>query len=261
MNWITRMCMLLVPVLLVAAADPLDRKWDLESLQPDDPGTYFELAEEVADAASSEPERTLAVRLYALAATLDEARWGRSSLLGIIDLLDDETRVRGLRALLEFYEEEQPQLLPSTRLVMGAGDRVTVSAVDVLSLYRSGMAAGARQRLGTTGVRDRLLEYEDEIPGGMNRLLDEITTRRDKENRRRLAESEIVAQLQVQSRLLGGREESWSATLSAWGGRPLPSIESHDLGTILNLDLARSVWRNGRWRVPVDARTGEPGDQ
>ena len=146
MNWIARMCMLLVPVLLVAAADPLDRKWDLESLQPGDPGAYFERAEEVADAASSDPERALAVRLYALAATLDEARWSRSSLLGIIALLEDESRVRGLRALLEFYEEEQPQLLPSTRLVMGAGDRVTVSAVDVLSLYRSGMAVGAGQR-------------------------------------------------------------------------------------------------------------------
>ena len=66
--------------------------------------------------------------------------------------------------------------------------------------------------------------------------------------RQRLTDAEVVAQLQVQLRLLGGSEESWSATLTAWRGRPMKSLESHQLASLLGLDLDRRVWRDGRWR-------------
>jgi hypothetical protein len=243
--------------------DTADR-WGLDRLVPTDPSGYFLLAEEVADVADNPQERRLAVRLYALAAALDPDQWGTSGLLGIIDLLEDESTIRSLRSMIEMRQLHAGGLLPSSRVVLGETDRATVAAFDVLSYARAGDMVQARRRLrNITGVRERLLSFQDEIPGGMQHLVDRIDSSSDNGLRQRLTEPEVVAQLQVQLRLLGGSDDSWSATLMAWRGRPMQSLESHDLGSLLGLDLERRVWLNDRWQpVPDDGTSaGDVVDQ
>jgi len=236
-------------------------RWQLDTLDPSEPSQYFLRAEEVADVADDAPQRRLAIRLYAIAATLDPDQWGTSGLLGIIELLDDESTIRALRSMIELQESDPAGLLPESRVVLGQTDRATVAAFDVLSYARSGEELDARRRLrNIPGVRERLLAYQDEIPGGMQRLIDDLMKTTDTGVRQRLTAAEQVAQLQVQLRLLGGREESWSATLMAWRGRPMQSLESHDLGTLLGLDLDRQVWRNDRWQ-PIEVEPPSEGDQ
>ena len=231
-------------------------RWQLDTLDPSEPSQYFLRAEEVADVADDAPQRRLAIRLYAIAATLDPDQWGTSGLLGIIELLDDESTIRALRSMIELQESDPAGLLPESRVVLGQTDRATVAAfaLPTLPVLRSRTASRI------PGVRERLLAYQDEIPGGMQRLIDDLMKTTDTGVRQRLTAAEQVAQLQVQLRLLGGREESWSATLMAWRGRPMQSLESHDLGTLLGLDLDRQVWRNDRWQ-PIEVEPPSEGDQ
>jgi hypothetical protein len=65
----------------------------------------------------------------------------------------------------------------------------------------------------------------------------------------RLTGSDYVAQLQVQSQLLGGRRDTWSTALMAWQGRPLENVEGSDLGHVLEMDLTKTLWRGG-WVQP-----------
>lgn len=253
------MVILSLLMLAMAAPKPAER-WGLASLHPSDPQAYFLLAEEVADAATTELERRLAIRLYALAATLDARQWRVGALRGIIGLVEDESTVRALRSMLELSVDEPPRLLPGSRIVLGQTDRASVAAFDVLSEARAGRRLEARRRLqNIPGVRERLLVYQDDVPGGMQRLMDELATEDGGEQRRRMTDAELVSQLQVQLRLLGGREDSWSATLMAWRGRPMQRLESHDLGALLGLDLDRRVWRGDRWR-PLEIVEDPPGD-
>ena len=253
---------ILVLALLGSGPLEVDERWELGSLHPSDPQSYFLLAEEVADASSTEAERRLAIRLFAIAATLDARNWEVASLRGIIGLVDDESTTRTLRSMLALAEDAPPHLLPSSMVVLGRTDQATIAAFDVLSWSRCGRRMDARRLLeGLPGVRERLLVHQDDVAGGMGRLIDELSEPDDPSKRRPLTEAEVVAQLQVQLRLLGGREDSWSGTLTAWRGRPMERLSSHDLGTLLGLDLSRQVWRSNEWRPIEEDQPPSDGGQ
>ena len=236
-------------VLLGMAPEVGVRKAALESLDPAEPSGYIEMAETVADTAGTQADRRLAVRLYALGATLDPERWGRSGMLGVLSLLEEEDQIRRLRVLLELQDESRPRLLPKRRIVIGSQTQASIAAFDILSAIRSGDVRAAQSLLRRTGgVRELLEQYEDQIPGGMSRLLDRVTNAQNSAPIR-LTGAEYVAQLQIQSHLLGGRSDTWSATLSAWQGRPLEAVEHSDLGHVLELDLTKTVWSDG-WIRP-----------
>lgn len=245
----------ILPLLLTAmlamnsAQEDAVHRAALEALDPAVPVGYIELAETIADTADSPQQRQLAIRLFALGATLAPEQWGRSGMLGVLELLEDEQQIRGVRALLELQEDMRPSMLPDRRIVMGSQTRASIIAFDVLSSIRSGNIKTARSLLRhSSGPREVLEQYEDDVPGGMRRLLERVESAL--ENRPiQLTGSEYVAQLQVQSRLLGGRRETWSAALSAWQGRPLEDVAGSDLGHVLNLDLSKTTWQ-GRWMQP-----------
>jgi len=228
--------------------DPVLRK-SLENLDPSMPGGYFELAEHVADTADSVNDRDLAIRLFALAATLDPDRWGHGSLLGISVLLEgDQDRLRSVSALLELHDDARPNLLPRQEVVLGAESTAAVKAFDVISCIRTGDSTRVRNLLQHgSGVREMLEVYQDAVPGGMKRLLDRASARNAEVL---LNEKEYIALLQVQSQLLGGRHETWAATLAVGLGRPLEDLSGAQLGSVLKMDLEKSSWRDGRWNVP-----------
>ena len=241
-------CVVCLFLLGMQSVDPVLRA-SLEKLKPSLPGAYFELAEVVADNAKSDEERKLAIRLFALAATLDPDRWAHGGLLGISVLIEgDQDRIRAVQALLELHDDARPNLLPQRQVVLGAESTAAVNAFDVISCMRTGDSIRARNLLRYgSGVRDLLEAYQGDVPGGMKVLLDRITSR---DGEVRLNENVYVALLQVQSQLLGGKHESWSATLAVGLGRPLEDLSDADLGNVLKMDLEQSTWRNGRWTMP-----------
>ena len=70
----------------------------LELLTPEDPLAYFELGEEVQDAATTRQERALARALFGLAGLLDRATLGRSAALAIASLEETPLAKRRLEA-------------------------------------------------------------------------------------------------------------------------------------------------------------------
>lgn len=237
--------------LMLLAMAPANRagKASLESLDPAEAYGYIEMAEIRADTAETEADRRLAMRLYAIGATLDPEQWGRSGMLGVLTLLQDEEQIRGLRVLLELQEETRPRLLPQKRIVIGSQTQASIAAFDILSAIRSGDVQAAKALLRrTNGVLALLEQYEDQIPGGMSGLLERVKNAKNSEPLR-LTGSDYVAQLQVQSQLLGGRRDTWSTTLMAWQGRPLENVEGSDLGHVLEMDLTKTLWRGG-WVQP-----------
>ena len=228
------------------SVDPVLRE-SLQALDPAVPGDYFELAEHVADTADSPGDRDLAIRLFALAATLDPDRWGHGSLLGIRLLLSgDEKRLRAVSALLELHDDDRPNLLPRQEVTLGAESTAAVKAFDVISFIRTGDSTRVRNLLQHgNGVREMLEAHGDSVPGGMKRLLDRASARNAQVL---LNEKEYIALLQVQSRLLGGRQETWAATLAVGRGRPLEDLSEAQLGSVLELDLEMTTWRDGAWR-------------
>jgi hypothetical protein len=241
-------CVLLLPLLCGADVGP-DRQERLKELDPEFAQGYIELAESIADDVEDDQQRRLAIRLFALGATLDPERWGRSGMLGILPLLDDDEQIRSVQSMLELQDGRGSGMLPRRRVLLGSQSKAQIAAFDVLSSIRSGDIKSGKVLLRSVGgTRELLEEYEDEIPGGMQRLLDRVKTAEDGQ-RYALSNSEYVAHLQVQSHLLGGARETWSATLSAWNGRPLEDVSKADLGPVLELDLTKSVWR-GNWTEP-----------
>ena len=71
-----------------ARINTVQRDWDarLAVLDPLRPYDYFELAEEVADAATTDAERGLARELFGYAGALDTDRLGRSALLALASM-------------------------------------------------------------------------------------------------------------------------------------------------------------------------------
>ena len=249
MTMMPRMVWCVLLLLLCGADAGPDRQERLKQLDPEFAQGYIELAESIADDVETDQERRLAIRLFALGATLDPDRWGRSGMLGILPLLDNEEQIRIVQSIVELQDDRGAGMLPQRRVLLGSQSNAQIAAFDVLSSIRAGDIQSGKELLRSVeGTRDLLEEYEDEIPGGIQLLLDRLETADDGQ-RYALTHSDYVAHLQVQSDLLGGARETWSVTLSAWNGRPLEDVSQADLGHVLELDLTKSVWR-GSWTEP-----------
>ncbi|MCP4066876.1 MAG: hypothetical protein GY741_01205, partial [Phycisphaeraceae bacterium] len=86
---------------LLAAAMPVEVDWEprLEGLDPRRPMAYFELGEEIADAATSPESRELARRLFGIAGRIDREGLGASAALALAALAPDRRTAARLRAV------------------------------------------------------------------------------------------------------------------------------------------------------------------
>jgi hypothetical protein len=233
--------------LLAAAAAPgLEER--LSALRPQRPMSYFELAEEIADAPQDQAQRDLARRLFGLAGALDPRRLGRSACLALYDLEPDENAKRRLLILAALLDER----------VAGGGrepdrpvwaDRAAALAVsEAIGHYRRGEGSKAINRINAPGAADLLESCGGMVfRGGPERFIEDCKTYRGA-RRPGVPASDLLTMLRFEAALLAGEKRSWSQDLLLGGGRPLLEVDPDRLADSLGADPALACWRAGRWQ-------------
>ncbi len=149
------MTRLMIPLIGALLAIQTAVPWTLrlETLNPDDPMAYFELAEEIADASDDTQHRGRARHLFALAGVLDPPRLGRSACLALADLEPDEHAKRRLLALAALLDERAGGLGRGPSGETTRYDRAAAVAVtEAIGLYRKGNGAKALASLRAPGA-------------------------------------------------------------------------------------------------------------
>jgi hypothetical protein len=219
----------------------------LESLAPETPMAYFELAEEVADGAESDAEKQLARELFALAGTLDSVRLGRSACLALADLSEQSAQRTRLLILASMLNQRSGFDPISIELRSRVPDRdVAQEICEGLAYYRTGYGRRALQRLDDPEAVAILRQYARQLPGGINRILEDCEHYRGG-NRPILMEMEINRLLQFEASLLAGDDLQWSEALLLNGDAPLPEVDPQRLQDAFAINAQRVYWRDGRW--------------
>jgi hypothetical protein len=268
--------------------NPLDRfSASLEQLRPDDPGAYFKLGEEVADAADS-PERVrLALELFTLAFILDEARspgkrgeFAASCCLALSSTARAESDRRWLAALAVAID---PRRRPPGWLVgqrEAASAQTAFLAASALGSARTGDGRQVLLALDVPAVRSLLGTYDrlitDSPYKGTLAAIEGEASRwpcRECSNQRivrksaragdyklcttcngrpgmKLSPEQWLAQIRLESLLLSGIHRSWAAQVASDLGEPLRDPDARDLPGVLGVDTTRTVWRVGGWTKP-----------
>jgi hypothetical protein len=228
----------------------------LESLRPEQPMAYFELAEEIADAAaeSDEADRDLARRLFALAGALESKSLGRSACLAMAELESDEQARLRLLALAELLDANRFTSLPDAQhagAVRPAGRNIPAlrAATEALSRYREGQGALAITAARRPGVMPLLESGSAALPGGLARFMEDCKVYRG-QLKPTLTNEDINAMLRLEAAWLAGDDRSWSSELFLTRGKPLIEVDPDRLEESLGVDASRSVYRNGAWARP-----------
>jgi len=235
----------------ITSSLPEDWSPRLESLTPDNPLAYFELGEEVMDAAAGDDDRNLARQLFRLAGALDPATFGRSAALALADLADDPQEKRRLLALAALLDrpgggEGEPNWGPPPEMARTIDLGGASSLSDSFSYYRRGLGNRAMEELDKDPAAAELLARYGDAIGGEARY-------RENARRYRTGESpiktwdELITMLRLEAALLAGEDRSWSAELLLTGGQPIVEIDPGDISGALGVNPARALWRNGRW--------------
>ncbi len=267
MTDILRMILFLPIVLSMAsfsvqAGDENAIDWSdrLEGLTPDAPLAYFELAEEIADAAGSESDQDTARHLFALAGVLSPDGLGASAALALADLEASPTRAqqyRGLAALLAPPESAFFTSLFGTarRDVDATTDPVRARAlVDAFSFYRRGHGRRALRALQRADAVETLHTLDPIFPGGTHRFL-QIAQTIHPGARPTLSDDDLTRLLQIELALLAPDKVPWSVDLT-WSRRaPLLEFNPGRLEETFGVDPDRTIYREGRWVSPP-ARSG-----
>lgn len=286
----TLLCLLIIVLIApwrAGAAVP-DLEARLEALTPAAPMEYFRLAEEVAYESTTPEGAALARRLYLLAYLLDEDRGGPLSLgtsvcLALADLAPSPEERQWLLALARVLDEGDAALRWSAGgdTLAGARRDVAFKAATALGEFRAGRYRQAEDLLEEPGVADLLSRYDALLDGGLNAILTVLRTDppvcRECRNRRIVrAESggprlcytcggdpgpglrgqDLIRHLRLESLLLRGSQESWSAQLIVDGAEPLRAVDPDELPAWFEVDADRPIYRDGAW-VGVDAPAGE----
>lgn len=219
----------------------------LERLAPSRPREYFELAEEVADAATTEDERRLARHLFGLSGALSGEQFGRAACLALADLADDPaTRARfaTAAALLDRRGGVAPDFNEGT---LGTpSNEAAVALSEMFSFYRRGIGPRALKLLELPAVAAMLEQFGTHLDGGADRFRSDAKSYRG-QSRPALTTSAVGNMLRIEVGVLAGRNRPWSSDLLLNNDRPLTEVDPGRLEELLSVDPLRSVWREGRW--------------
>ena len=244
-----------------ASASPLAR-WiqRLETLRPDRPTEYFELAEEVADSAagggpSALPERALARQLFGLAGALaasnpqllGDGGLARSAILALAELVDDPVQAARLRTAAMLLDRRGGATLgPDGLDRRGATEAAALAFSEALSYYRRGQGAKVSKLIEEPAVGELVDRYGTLLDGGPGRLREDAKAYRG-QNRPTFKDAAVTRMLQLEVGLLAGRDRPWSADRLLTDDEPLAEVDPGRIEELLMVDVSRPVWRNGRW--------------
>jgi len=239
---------------------PVDLK-RLAELSPDQPKAYRDYADDLASKRIDPEAREMGLRLYAIAAHLDPASLGRSSLLGMTALagtVEEERRYRALAFLLDPEHDRTVLKDAATAAAQHTEGPPTnetaaiLGAIKGIELLRKGRTKEAAEQLRREGIGEAIKPFASVIT--FEALLDEC---RSKLRRGPAAPPELAARLlRLELLLLGEKPtagdevvqtEAWShlnAGALSQTARPLT------IDTITPFDPSQCVFRDGKWVAP-----------
>ncbi|MBL9000871.1 MAG: hypothetical protein JNK25_07015 [Phycisphaerae bacterium] len=271
-------------------------RYRLEALRPDDPGAYFLLGEEVADAAANAADSKLAVELQCLAFEIARQAPATRSIaaaaaLALTELDLAEKNRRFLQAMARVMDPARVEPAWLTKPPPASPESQPYKVAVLLGLIRSGDGVRARQMLTKPDVRASLqasermllahglsggiagLEREAAIwpcPSCSNRLLNRRPNTSPPEYRPCsncggnpgpvLSPFEFTQQLRLESFLLQGSARSWAAQGASDRGEPLIDPDPAHLCSVFGVDPARVYWRAGRWCITPECAEPSPVD-
>ncbi len=242
----------------VSASQQTDWEARMSELDPNRPVAYFELAEELADAASTREELRTAAHLFALSGLLDRKNLGRSAALALADLAEDEFMRRRL------------QLAAYLLSGAGGGEMRTEAILEhsregrlgfclMLGAYRTGEGARARSYLSRADTRAVLETMSSMMEGGRERIEREIELYLDG-RRPRLSDKRVERQMALEMLALSPAEMPWSASLLVDESRPLLVVDLRRMDRLFgNVDISKPYRRLGRW-VDLDTMNSLEAD-
>ncbi|MBL9120210.1 MAG: hypothetical protein JNL80_09890 [Phycisphaerae bacterium] len=244
-----------VALLTSIAATPFagpDWSTRLAALDPSRPMDYFELGEEVADAATTPEERQLARRLYGLAGTLAPDLLGRSAALAQASLADDDRQRRTLLALASLLDATSGGDLAAAQRPRPAAESA-VALSEAFSHLRRGQGPRASSTTKAPPVAALLDLYGTHLPGGPERFREDCRTFKSG-LRPSYPMAQLLVMLEVEEAVLSAavpaneqRTLLWSTALVETDGAPLLEVDVTKLDTALGVDPERPYWRKGQW--------------
>lgn len=241
----------------------------LSALKPDDPKSYRNFAEELAEKKIDPEARAAALRLYLLAAYLDPKELGRGSLLGMIALARSPGEEKKFRAMAYLLDREHDRTLlaaPSATAEViasapapsgGPAKEDRVAILRALQLYRQGKPREAANILQPAHVKASFqklgaeFDYEEFLAAC-------------KASGRAIPKPEVLAKALLLELALSDvpaaaplpdaspmpkpvdASKTWSATADG-DQAPAPSLR---LETITEFDPRQTVYRDGKWTTP-----------
>jgi hypothetical protein len=270
----------------------------LESLRPEAPRAYFELAEEVAELPSTTGDyRALARQLCSLSfelwrgsdARASDPRLGPSSLLLLATFAETENQARWIRTIAAAVDPEARTATAQAQEAVRdpVRDSTVLDLVSALELLRAGDGRRAAKLLEKPDVSQLLADNERLLsPAGvtgegdrLRRLAREWPICPECRNRRSvrgpqgisicpscggdpgppLSAVDVLFQLRFEASLLEGVQRSWVAQTLVDGGRPLRDLDPQEIALTFAVDPRKNVWREGGWVDPkAPAAAKEP---
>lgn len=242
-------------VILTVAVDRL------EKLDPAKPTDYRDYAEELAEKREDPEARETALRLYLIAASLDQAKLGRSSLLAMAALARTPAEAKTFRAMSFLLDPahdrrllESPAAAPDNPLPKPAAGNA--AARDFLKLalraFRQGKPTEAVAHLKRPGVAAEFEAISKGYP------YDDFLKACQAAVKNHVPPSILVRTLEMEVALgepsekpvapsagsPGSTSATWSAVISSGALAPVRPLE---LESITEFDPAANRFRGGKW--------------
>ena len=226
----------------------------LESLSPDKPATYRDYAEELAEKRKDPDARATGLRLYLIAAHLDSAKLGRSSLLGMVGLARTPSETRRFRAMAYLLDpnhdrsllQGSPNATGPPAIVDDEGREVLLKAIQAFRRGESRWRTLADREIVKKAFErfSDVLSHEEFISVGKETPPDVL--------RKVLTLELILAGKDGSERKQHSKEVApWSRIVDREGTVAVPWLS---LETITEFDPRECLFRSGNWGRPQ----GEP---